>query len=72
MNGFSPSDRIDALRLARSENVGPITYAQLLRRYGTPGQALRALPELARRGGRSGPLAIATAADAAREIDRVM
>lgn len=71
MNRFSPSDRIDALRLARSENVGPITYAQLMRRYGTPGQALRALPELARRGGRTGPLAIASAADAAREIDRV-
>jgi DNA processing protein len=71
MNGFSPSDRIDALRLARSENVGPITYMQLLRRYGTPGRALQALPELARRGGRSGPLAIETAANAARELDRV-
>jgi len=70
MNGFSPSDRIDALRLARSENVGPITYAQLLRRYGTPGRALQALPELARRGGRAAAIRIETAAEAAREIDR--
>jgi DNA processing protein len=68
MRVFTPEDRLDALRLARSENVGPITYRQLLRRFGTPRRALDALPDLARRGGASRPITIATAADAQREM----
>lgn len=39
------------LRLARSHNIGPVTYAQLLARFGTAEEALDAIPELARRGG---------------------
>lgn len=46
----------DLLRLARSENVGPITFHQLLAYYGNAAAALEALPELARRGGRKRPL----------------
>jgi DNA processing protein len=41
------------IRLLRSPNVGPVTYAQLLRRFGNAGAALDALPDLARRGARS-------------------
>ena len=44
-------ERLARLRLARSRNVGPRTYAHLLRRFGTAGAALEALPELAVRGG---------------------
>jgi DNA processing protein len=40
------------IRLLRSPNVGPISYAQLLRRFGTAQAALDALPDLAARGGR--------------------
>jgi DNA processing protein len=40
------------IRLLRSPNVGPISYTQLLRRFGTAQAALDALPGLARRGGR--------------------
>ena len=40
------------IRLLRSPNVGPISYAQLLRRFGTAQAALEALPDLASRGGR--------------------
>ncbi|MEO6041589.1 MAG: DNA-processing protein DprA [Croceibacterium sp.] len=40
------------IRLLRSPNVGPITYAQLLRRFGTAVAALEALPDLAGRAGR--------------------
>ncbi len=43
--------RLDWLRLIRSENVGPIVFQQLLTRFGSAGAALRALPDLARRGG---------------------
>ncbi|HSV03872.1 MAG TPA: DNA-processing protein DprA [Phenylobacterium sp.] len=51
---LSEAERGDWLRLARSENVGPVTFRELIRRYGSAGQAVAALPELARRGGRSG------------------
>lgn len=45
-------DALDCLRLIRSENVGPITFFQLIRRYGTAKNALEAIPELAARGGK--------------------
>ena len=45
------AERLDWLRLIRSENVGPRTFATLLGRYGTAGAALAALPALARKGG---------------------
>lgn len=53
-----PSDRetIDWLRLARTDHVGPITFRQLLERYGSAALALEALPELARQGGRKSGL----------------
>ena len=57
---ISEAERLDRLRLIRSENVGPITFLQLLRRFGSAGEALAALPELARRGGRRKPLRIAS------------
>jgi DNA processing protein len=43
------------LRLARSRNIGPVAYAQLLARFGTAEAALDAIPELARRGGGRAP-----------------
>lgn len=54
MTEIDNSDRLDCLRLIRSQNVGPRTYRHLLERYGSPGAALAALPDLARRGGRRG------------------
>lgn len=39
------------IRLLRSPNVGPATYAQLLRRFGNAAAAIVALPDLAARGG---------------------
>ncbi len=45
------SDIFDRLRLIRSANVGPVTYVQLLARFGTAAAALEALPGLAARGG---------------------
>jgi DNA processing protein len=46
------SEKLDWLRLIRSENVGPITFFRLLERFGTARAALGALPDLARRGGK--------------------
>ncbi|MEE4348614.1 MAG: DNA-processing protein DprA [Pacificimonas sp.] len=39
------------LRLARTPRVGPVTYRQLIARFGSAEAALDALPSLARRGG---------------------
>jgi DNA processing protein len=48
---LTPAQRLDWLRLIRSENVGPRTFRMLLRRCGSAGAAIEALPDLARRGG---------------------
>ncbi len=48
---LSEEARRDWLRLSMSENVGPATFRTLLRRFGSAGEALRALPELAKKGG---------------------
>jgi DNA processing protein len=61
-------ERIDWLRLARTESVGPVTFAHLLSRYGDAGRALGALPDLARRGGRAGAPAVPSAAEAQAEL----
>lgn len=47
------AERFARLQLARSQNVGPRTFAQLLRRYGSARSALDALPVLAGRGGKT-------------------
>ncbi len=53
--GAVRDDRIARLRLIRTPTVGPITYAQLLLRFGTAAAALEAIPDLARRGGGKPP-----------------
>jgi DNA processing protein len=50
---LSPAERRDWLRLARTENVGPVAFDQLISRFGTPARALAAIPDMARRGGRA-------------------
>lgn len=46
------SERIDWLRLARTPQVGPVTFSKLIDRFSNASDALSALPELARKGGR--------------------
>lgn len=46
------ADRLARLRLIRSENVGPITFRELLKYFPSAAEALDALPSLARQGGR--------------------
>jgi DNA processing protein len=48
-------DRLARLRLIRTATVGPVTYRQLLQRFGDAGAALAAVPDLARRGGGKPP-----------------
>lgn len=63
-------DVFERLRLIRSPNVGPISYRQLVTRFGSAGQALEALPDLAARiGGR--PFAAAPVDTIYREMERL-
>lgn len=50
--------RLACLRLIRSSGIGPATFRELINRYGGANEALDALPELARRGGRRQALRI--------------
>ena len=65
---LNPAERLDWLRLLRSDNVGPITFHQLLQRFGSASVALEALPSIARKGGRGAGIAICSRADAQREL----
>jgi DNA processing protein len=65
---LNPAERLDWLRLLRTENVGPITFYQLLQRFGSAAVALEALPGFARKGGRSAGIAICPRAEAEREV----
>lgn len=67
IGNLSDAQRRDWLRLARTENVGPVTFDQLIARFGEASLALAALPDLARRGGRAG-LTVASEADADKEL----
>lgn len=64
------AERIARLRLIRSQNVGPVTFRELLERFGDARRALDALPDLARRGGRARPISICSKAAAAREFEQ--
>jgi DNA processing protein len=48
---LSATQRLACLRLIRSENVGPVTFRELINHFGGAEEALAALPALSRRGG---------------------
>jgi DNA processing protein len=68
---LTDQERIDWIRLVRSEGVGPITFFHLVRFYGGAAKALAALPELARRSGRKSAIRIGSAKEAERELAAV-
>jgi DNA processing protein len=65
---LSDRQRLDWLRLIRSESIGPRTFRSLINRHGGAGVALDALPGLVKRAGRA-PLRICTVQEAEAEID---
>jgi DNA processing protein len=68
---LSPREKIDWLRLFRSENVGPITFHKLIARFGNASEAIDRVPELAARGGRKNPIKLASAEVAEKELAAV-
>ena len=73
MNSVQPrltdAQRLDWLRLIRSENVGPRTFRQLVNHFGSASAALKALPDLARRGGANRAIKVLPLEDAEREME---
>ncbi|MBB5745818.1 DNA-processing protein DprA [Brevundimonas variabilis] len=51
MSPLPEPERFARLRLSRADRVGPVSFSQLLARYGSAIRALEALPDLVRHGG---------------------
>lgn len=66
---LSERQRLAWLRLIRSDQVGPITFRELINQFGSAERALEMLPDLSRRGGSRRVMKITTLAEAEREID---
>jgi len=45
-------EKLAWLRLIRTDNIGPITFSRLLERFGSAENALKAIPDIAKRGGK--------------------
>jgi len=69
---LTDSERLDWLRLIRSDNVGPRTFRSLISHFGGAAAALDALPTLARRGGAASPGRICSVPEAERELSLTM
>jgi len=50
---MTSEEKLDRLRLARAEGIGPVAFRKLIKRYGSAAAAIAALPGLARAGGLS-------------------
>lgn len=68
---FTFQEKLDWLRLIRSENVGPITFYQLLARFGSATAALDALPALAKQGGRDRAIRVPSRASIEQELSDI-
>ena len=66
---LSQEEAFARIRLLRSPNIGPVSYAHLLARFGSAVEALEALPDLGKRGGRQYRAAPQDSIE--REIDAV-
>ena len=68
-SGLSQAEAFARIRLLRSARIGPVTFAQLLARYGSGEAAVEALPNLAKAGG--GHHTLAKEDNVRREVDAV-
>lgn len=57
MSAPGEAERFARLRLARTDRIGPVTFTQLIQRYGSAVRACEALPDLMRRSGQGYDLA---------------
>jgi DNA processing protein len=64
---FTDKDKIDWLRLSRTETIGPITFHRLVQKYGSATAAIDALPTLTR----TKNIRIASVDEATNELDKI-
>jgi DNA processing protein len=67
---LSDSERRAWLSLSRTENVGPVTFQNLIARFGSASAALEEIPRMARRGGGKS-FVLPDPRDAADEIEKL-
>lgn len=65
---LTDEERINWLRLTRTDQIGPITFHELLQRFGSAAAAIDALPDLSRRGGRTRQITVYARARAEDEL----
>jgi DNA processing protein len=66
---MTEAERLAWLRLARTQTIGPVTFASLIARFGSAARALAEVPRLAQRGGNE--IRLHSDADARRELDAI-
>lgn len=68
---LTENQRLNWLRLIRSNNVGPATFRELINNCGSAEKAIDMLPELTRRGGSRRPIEVASIQDAEAEMEEI-
>lgn len=66
---LSDRQRLNWLRLIRSDNVGPATFRDLINHFGSAETAISQIPELSRRGGSARAIRVASIDEAERELE---
>jgi DNA processing protein len=64
-------EKLAWLRLIRTDNIGPITFHRLLERFGSAENALKAIPDIAKRGGKMEGLKAYAADLAEKELAQI-
>lgn len=64
---LTDEQKLSWLQLYRSQNVGPVTFRDLISHFGTAATALQAIPDLAAKGGSASKIKICDREDAERE-----
>lgn len=65
----SSEELINWLRLARTQNVGKVTFFNLIKIFGSAGNALQNIEEYSLRGGREKPIKVCSSVDAEKELE---
>ncbi|MBO1040129.1 DNA-processing protein DprA [Brucella pituitosa] len=68
---LSERQRINWLRLIRTENIGPVAFRDLILFCGSAANAIERLPDLNIRGGGSRPVRVSSLDDAERELEAI-
>ena len=68
---LTEAERLDWIRLFRTENVGPITFFDLISTYGSAKVAIEKIPSLSIRGGAKKPLKVPSVDTAHQEVEKI-